>query len=82
MLKSKTVWASLLAILGSVSSFFLEEISFAECLQISVTSVLAIFLRHGISKTQDAAEDAAEAAADAASAPVPAPKKKVIKKAI
>ena len=50
-------------------------------LQVVVTSVLAIFLRHGIAKTQDAAEDAAEAAVDAASH-IPAPKKKVIKKAI
>ena len=55
MLKSKTVWASLLAIAGSLSSFFLEEISLAEMMQISITAILAIFLRHGIKKTEDAA---------------------------
>ena len=62
MLKSKTVWASLLAIAGSLSSFFLEEISLAEMMQISITAVLAIFLRHGVAKSQVAAEEAAEAA--------------------
>ena len=77
MLKSKTVWASLLAIVGSVSSFFLEEISLAEMLQISVTSVLAIFLRHGVAKSQLAAE----AAVEAASTPAPLPRKRIIKKA-
>ena len=39
-----------------------------EMAQLWITSVLAIFLRHGISKSQSAAESAADAAADAASA--------------
>ena len=82
MWKSKTVWAGLLGALGAISAWATGEATLAQMLQVVVTSVLAIFLRHGIAKTQDAAEDAAEAAADAASAPVPAPKKKVVKKAI
>jgi hypothetical protein len=81
MLKSKTVWAGILAALGGVSAWATGEATVAEALQVVVTAVLAIFLRHGISKTQDAAEDAAEAAVDAASH-VPSPKKKLIRKAI
>ena len=81
MWKSKTVWAGLLGALGAISAWATGEATLAQMLQVVVTSVLAIFLRHGIAKTQDAAEDAAEAAADAASV-VTAPKKKVIKKAI
>jgi|TARA_Y100000310_G_scaffold294822_1_gene325599 hypothetical protein len=81
MWKSKTVWAGLLGALGAISAWATGEATLAQMLQVVVTSVLAIFLRHGVQKTQDAAEDAAEAAADAASV-VTAPKKKVIKKAI
>jgi hypothetical protein len=68
MLKSKTVWAGILAALATV----------AEALQVVVTAVLAIFLRHGISKTQDAAESAV----DAASHILPTPKKKLTRKAL
>ena len=81
MWKSKTVWAGLLGALGAISAWATGEATLAQMLQVVVTSVLAIFLRHGVQKTQDAAEDVAEAAADAASV-VTAPKKKVIKKAI
>ena len=55
-----------------------SEISLAEFLNVSLTSLLAIFLRHGIKKTQDVAE----AAVEAASSVTPAPKKKVIKKKV
>ncbi len=34
----------------------------AEMMQVCVTSVLAIFLRHGVKKSEDAADAAAEAA--------------------
>ena len=77
MLKSKTVWAGILGALGAISAWATGEATLAEMLQVVVTSVLAIFLRHGISKSQDAAEDAAEAA----SSVTPTPKKKVVKKA-
>ena len=82
MWKSKTVYMALAACITALGGFMAQELSMPEMLQICITSILAIFLRHGVQKTQDAAEDAAEAAADAASAPVPAPKKKVVKKAI
>ncbi|ANS03170.1 hypothetical protein [uncultured Mediterranean phage uvDeep-CGR2-AD12-C183] len=82
MLKSKTVWTAITTCVGTIAAIAMNEISLVEGLQLMVPAILAIFLKHAVSKTQDAAEDAAEAAADAASAPVPAPKKKVIKKAI
>ena len=82
MLKSKTVWAGLLGALGAISAWATGEATLTEMLPVLCTSVLGIFLRHGIQKTQDAAEDAAEAAVDAASHIPPTPKKKVIKKAI
>ena len=55
-----------------------SEISLAEFLNATLTSTLAIFLRHGIKKTQDVAE----AAVEAASSVTPAPKKKVVKKKV
>jgi hypothetical protein len=77
MLKSKTVWAGILGALGAISAWATGEATLAEMLQVVVTSVLAIFLRHGISKTQETAE----AAVEAASSITPTPKKKVVKKA-
>jgi len=74
MLKSKTLWASLAAILGAVSSFFLEEISAAEMFQISVTAILAIFLRHGVKKSEVAADTAAESVKNAVKLTVPTTK--------
>ena len=68
MFKSKTVWAAVAAIIGAIGGYFTGELELSEALQLVVTSGLAVFLRHGISKTQNAAEDAADAAADAASA--------------
>ena len=78
MWKSKTVWAGILGALGGLSAWATGEATLAEMLQVVVTSVLAIFLRHGISKSQDASE----AAVEAASSVSPTPKKKVVKKAI
>ena len=76
MWKSKTVYVGLAAVITALGSFMAAEISMAEMLQISVTAVLAIFLRHGVKKS----EDAATAAVEAAKA-IPAPKiTKVAKK--
>jgi hypothetical protein len=72
MWKSKTVYVGLAAVITAIGSFMAAEISVAEMLQISVTAVLAIFLRHGIKKS----EVAADAAAEAASTVLPVKKKK------
>jgi 4-hydroxybenzoate polyprenyltransferase len=77
MLKSKTVWASLTTLVAVAASIATGEATITEGLQIAVPAILALFLRHGIAKTQDAAE----AAVEAASSVTPAPKKKSTKKA-
>jgi hypothetical protein len=82
MWKSKTLWAALASLIAAVASVATGEATISEGLSIGVTAILAIFLRHGISKTQDAAEDAAEAAVDAVSHISVAPQKKIIRKAI
>ncbi len=76
MWKSKTLYAGLAGIITSLGLYMSSEINLAEFLNATFTSLLAIFLRHGIKKTQDAAE----AAVEAASSVTPAPKKKVVKK--
>tara|TARA_Y100001938_G_scaffold65958_1_gene91591 strand:+ start:244 stop:465 length:222 start_codon:yes stop_codon:yes gene_type:complete len=73
MLKSKTVWTAIAAIVGAVGGYFTGDLELGEMLQLVVTSGLAVFLRHGVKKT----EVAAEAALDAASSVTPAKKKKV-----
>jgi|TARA_Y100000310_G_C20643910_1_gene795515 hypothetical protein len=62
MLKSKTLWASVTAIVGALGAWFTGDIELGEMLQLVVTAGLAVFLRHGIKKSEDAADAAAEAA--------------------
>lgn len=63
MLRSKTVWASVAAIIGALGAWFTGDIELGEMLQLVVTAGLAVFLRHGIRKSEDAAADAAQDAA-------------------
>ena len=50
MLKSKTVWGAVTAIVGSLSAYFLGEIELGAMLQIVVTSGLSVFLKHAVKK--------------------------------
>tara|TARA_B100000700_G_scaffold316287_2_gene405581 strand:+ start:276 stop:533 length:258 start_codon:yes stop_codon:yes gene_type:complete len=81
MLKSKTVWTALAAILGAVGGYFTGELELGEMLQLVVTSGLAVFLRHGVKKSEVAASAAADSASDAASAAEIAAMKKTTAKA-
>ena len=72
MLKSKTLWASVTAIVGALGAWFTGNIELGEMLQLVVTAGLAVCLRLGIKKS----EDAADAAAEAASMVLPVKKKK------
>jgi hypothetical protein len=54
MLKSKTVWTAIVAIVGSVGAYFTGDIELGEMLQLLVTSALAIFLRIGVKKAEKA----------------------------
>ena len=57
MLKSKTVWAGVTAVIGALGGYFTGEVELGAMLQIVVTSVLAVFLRHGVKKAEDAASE-------------------------
>jgi len=57
------------AIIGALGAWFTGDIELGEMLQLIVTAGLAVFLRHGIKKS----EAAADAAVEAAKA-IPAPK--------
>lgn len=56
MVKTKTFWASMTAILGAIGGFFTGDLALAEMLQLIVTSALALFVRHGVQKAEVAAE--------------------------
>jgi hypothetical protein len=75
MWKSKTVWTAITTCVGTVAAIVMNEISLVEGLQLMVPAILAIFIKHAVSKSQ-------EAAVEAASSVSPTPKKKVVKKAI
>ena len=62
MLKSKTVWTAVAAIIAAIGGYFTGELEMAEMLQLVVTSGLAVFLRMGVKKSEVAADAAAEAA--------------------
>jgi len=76
MLKSKTVWTAVAAIIAAIGGYFTGELEMAEMLQLVVTSGLAVFLRMGVKKS----EVAADAAAEAASTVVPVKKAAAKKK--
>lgn len=56
MHKTKTFWASVTGIVTAVGAYFTGDIDLAAAMQIVITSVLAIFLRHGVAKSEKAAE--------------------------
>lgn len=62
MLKSKTVWTAVAAIVAAIGGYFTGELELAETLQLVVTSGLAVFLRVGVKKSEQAATAAVEAA--------------------
>jgi hypothetical protein len=56
MLKSKTVWTAVAAIIAAIGGYFTGELELAETLQLVVTSGLAVFLRAGVKKSELAAK--------------------------
>ena len=55
MKKSKTVIGAIAAILSAAGGYFSGELEMGAASNVVVTSVLAIFLRHGVKKAEDAA---------------------------
>ncbi len=56
MYKTKTFWASVTGIVTALGAYFTGDIDLAAMMQIVITSVLALFLRHGVAKSEKAAE--------------------------
>jgi len=48
--KWKTFWAAVAAITTAIGAYAAGEMALPELLQLVVTSLLAVFLRHGIAK--------------------------------
>ena len=56
MKSSKTVLTAVAAILSAVGAYLSGELELSAALNIGVTSILAIFLRHGVKKAEVAAK--------------------------
>tara|TARA_R100000152_G_C6772203_1_gene198988 strand:+ start:1119 stop:1373 length:255 start_codon:yes stop_codon:yes gene_type:complete len=68
MLKSKTVITALGAALASTGAALEGSMAWPDAINVIVMSVLSIFLRHGISKTDAKVSEATEAASAAEAA--------------
>ena len=55
MLKSKTTWTAITGALAGVAGCFTGELELGAAINVVITSLLALFLRHGIKKAEDAA---------------------------
>jgi len=58
MIKSKTVWAGVATVVTALGGFFTGAMGATEAIQLGVTGVTAIFLRHGISKAGESGKPA------------------------
>ena len=57
MMKSKTTWASITGVVGGVAGYFTGELELGAAINVIITSLLALFLRHGIKKAEVAASE-------------------------
>ena len=58
MKSSKTVIGAIAAILSAAGAYFAGELEMGAAINVVVTSVLAIFLRHGVKTAEDAGKGA------------------------
>jgi len=52
MIKSKTFWTGIAGIVGAVGGYMTGELEMGAALNVAITSALAIFVRHGVSKVE------------------------------
>jgi hypothetical protein len=52
MLRSKTTWTALTGAIAGVAGYFTGELEMGAAVNVVITSLLALFLRHGIKKTE------------------------------
>ena len=50
MLKTKSFWGGITGLVGALAGWMTGEIELGSAISIATTSILAIFVRHGISK--------------------------------
>ncbi len=50
MIKSKTFWTAITGAIGGVAGYFTGELELGAAANVVITSLLALFLRHGIHK--------------------------------
>ena len=50
MLKSKTMWAGIAGLVSAAGGYFTGDLGLAAALQIGLTSVIGIFLKHAVTK--------------------------------
>ena len=48
MLKSKTLWSGVTGLIGSLAGYMTGELEMGAAINIAITSLLAIFVRHGV----------------------------------
>lgn len=53
MLRSKTTWGSITALVGALAGWATGELEIGSALNCAVTAILALFLRHGVKKIED-----------------------------
>jgi hypothetical protein len=53
MLKSKTLWTGITGVIGALAGYMTGELEIGAAINIGITSLLAIFVRHGV-KTESA----------------------------
>ena len=50
ILKQKTTWTGIIAIIGAVGGYFSGGVVISDAIQIAITGLIGIFLRQGIAK--------------------------------
>lgn len=55
MIKSKTLWGGITGLVGALAGYMTGEVELGAAINIAITSILAIFVRHGVKKAEDAA---------------------------
>lgn len=56
MLKSKTLWAGVAGVVSALSGYLTGELELGAALNVGITAILAIFVRHGVSKVEKKVE--------------------------
>jgi hypothetical protein len=52
MFKSKTFWTGITGLIGALGGYFSGELEMGAAINVGITSLLAIFVRHGVSKVE------------------------------